>query len=114
MSARVIIALLLLAAKLSWPQVEPSGTGGAATTDNDTQMMTPPPVSGDAYPTTVGSEERSNYLSASIALSGGYDNNVFPGSTASSVKNDGTFSILPTFMLSQSTPRQQTTLSYGP
>ncbi len=114
MSARVIIALLLFAAKLSWPQVEPSGTGGAATTDNDTQMMTPPPVSGDAYPTTVGSEERSNYLSASIALSGGYDNNVFPGSTASSVKNDGTFSILPTFMLSQSTPRQQTTLSYGP
>jgi hypothetical protein len=113
MSARVIIALLLLAAKLSWSQVEPSGTGGAATTDNDSEMMTPPPVSGDAYPTTVGSEQRSNYLSASIALSGAYDNNVFPGSTAASV-NDGTFSILPTFMLSQSTPRQQTTLSYSP
>jgi hypothetical protein len=113
MFARVTVVLLLLAAKLSWPQVEPGGTGGAATTDNDTQMMTPPPVSGEAYPATAGSEERSNYLSAGLAVSGAYVNNVFSGSTGSPV-NDGTFSILPTFMLSQSTPRQQTTLSYSP
>jgi hypothetical protein len=93
--------------------VEPGGTGGAATTDNGTQMMTPPPVSGEAYPTTVGSEERSNYLSTGVAISEAYVNNAFLGSTASPV-NDGTFSILSTFMLSQSTPRQQTTLSYSP
>ncbi len=112
MFARVTLVLLLLAAKLSWPQVEPGGTGGAAT-DIDAQMMTPPPVSGEAYPATVGSEERSNYLSAGVAVNGAYVNNVLPGSTTSPV-NDGTFSILPTFMLSQSTPRQQTTLSYSP
>jgi hypothetical protein len=113
MFARVTLVFLLLAAKLSWPQVEPGGTGGAAITDNDTQMMTPPPVSGEAYPTTVGSEERSNYLSAGVAVSGAYVNNVLPGSTTTPV-NDGTFSILPMFMLAQSTPRQQTTLSYSP
>ena len=121
MFARATLVLLLAAAKLSWPQVEPGATGGAATPDNDTQMMTPPPVSGVAYPTTVGSEERSNYLSAGVVVSGAYVNNVFPeeqvsvspGSTASPV-NDGTFSILPAFMLSRSTPRQQTTLSYSP
>ena len=116
MSARVTIALLLLAAKLSWPQVEPSGTGGAANTDDDSQMMTPPPVSGEAYPTTVGSEERSNYLSTGIAVIGAYITNAVPGATANSVNpvNDGVFSIFPTFALSQSTPRQQTALSYSP
>ena len=113
MFARVTLVFLLLAAKLSWPQVEPGGSGGAATPDNDAQMMTPPPVSGEAYPTTVGSEERSNYLSAGVAVSGAYVNNALPGSTTIPV-NDGTFSILPMFMLAQSTPRQQTTLSYSP
>jgi hypothetical protein len=113
MSARITIVFLLLAAKLSWPQVEPSGTGGAANTGNDDQMMTPPPVSGQAYPATVGSEERSNYVSAGVTVSGAYINNVLPGSITTPV-NDGTFSILPTFALAKSTPRQQTALSYSP
>ena len=44
-------------------------------------MMTPPPVSGGAYPTTVGSEERSNYMSTGVAASGAYVSNILPAST---------------------------------
>ena len=93
-------------------QVEPGATGGAAT-DNDTQMMTPAPVSGEAYPTTFSSNARSNYLSLGVSANGAYVNNVLPGSTTTPV-NDATFSIAPTLTLSRSTPRQHTDLSYSP
>ena len=113
MFARVILILLLLAAKLSWPQVEPGATGGAATPDNDAQMMTPPPVSGEAYPNITGSEIQANYLSTSLAVNGGYVENVLPSPTAT-LGNDATFSIIPTLAISRSTPRQQETVTYSP
>jgi hypothetical protein len=113
MLARVTLVFLLLAAKLSWPQVEPGATGDAAIPDNDTRMMTPPPVSGLAYPDTIGSEIRTNYLSTSLAVNGGYVENVLPSETATPV-NDATFSIISTLAISRSTPRQQETVTYSP
>ena len=35
-------------------------------------MKTPPPVSGQSYPTQVTSEERSNYLRAGVAFTSAY------------------------------------------
>ncbi len=113
MFARITLVLVLLVTMPAWSQVEPGATGGAATPDNDAQMVTPPPVSGEAYPNITGSEIQANYLSTSLAVNGGYVENVFPNSTATPV-NDATFSIIPTVAISRSTPRQQETLTYSP
>jgi hypothetical protein len=75
-------------------------------------MLAPPPVSGEAYPTTVGSQARSNYLAAGLALVGSYDNNVIVGS--GTPVGDGIYSILSTIALNQTTPRQQVTLQCSP
>ncbi len=103
-------ALIVTAPVLA--QVEPGATGGAAT-DSDTQMMTPPPASGEAYPTTFGSGARSNYLSLGLSANGGYVNNVFPGSTLP-VSNDAMISIAPSITLSRSTGREHLDLGYVP
>lgn len=114
MFARITLVLVLLMARASWSQVEPGATGGIEAPDNDAQlMMTPPPVSGEAYPNTIGSEIQTNYLSASVAVNGGYVTNVLPSQTATPV-NDSTFSIFPAIAISRSTPHQQETLTYSP
>jgi hypothetical protein len=76
-------------------------------------MLTPPPLSGQAYPTMVGSQERSNYLAAGLAFSGSYDDNVIVGSGAAPIA-DGIYSILPSISLNQTTPKQQLTLQVSP
>ena len=60
--------------------------------ENDLRMKTPPPVSGKAYPTEVGSQARSNYLSGGINFNTGYNSNVFAGGTGTPV-SDMTYSI---------------------
>jgi len=76
-------------------------------------MRTPPPVSGEAYPTETGSEARSNYLRAGFTLNTAYDDNVFAGAASKPV-GDVTFAINPTFMIDQSTPRTRRSLAYSP
>ena len=78
MFARVTVLLVLAAAIPAWSQVEPDATGGTAPTLDDTQMMTPPPVSGMPYPNFTGTETRSNYLDASLNLNAAYNDNVVP------------------------------------
>ncbi len=54
MFAKTCLILALLVAMPAWSQVSTTDGGvGLAMTD---QMLTPAPVSGEAYPTTVGSE----------------------------------------------------------
>jgi hypothetical protein len=113
MFARVTVLLVLAAAIPAWSQVEPSATGGSTPTPDDTQMMTPPPVSGMPYPNFSGTETRSNYLSASLNLNAAYNDNVVPGNAAQAV-SDETYWILPSVTLSKSTPRQKVTLGYSP
>ena len=56
MFTRVCLSLALLAAMPAWPQVDTNATGAGMNTADQTQMLTPPPVSGEAYPTAVGSD----------------------------------------------------------
>ena len=79
----------------------------------DAPMLTPPPVSGQPYPSTVGDEVRSNYLSAGFTTSAAYDDNVLEGSAGAPI-NDVIYSIFPTIALNQITPRQRRTLTYSP
>ncbi len=76
-------------------------------------MQTPPPVSGQAYPTTVGSQARSNYLATGLTFVGAYDDNVVAGVSTTPIR-DGIYSILPVIGLNQTTPRQQLSLQYSP
>jgi hypothetical protein len=103
----------LLAAVPAWTQVEPSATGGASVSDENAQMTTPPPVSGEAYSTTTGSEERSNYFGFGINLSPAYDDNVLSGSTSKPV-GDVNYLISPSLTLDLTTARQHEAVSYNP
>ena len=94
-----------------WSQVEPSATGGGFTLD-DEHMMTPPPVSRDAYPVIVGAETRSNYISGGLVFTGAYTDNLlrFNGNDPVS---DETYTFLPTIALDRRTPRQGESLRYS-
>lgn len=106
---------LFLAALVALPavaQVEPSATGGSATED-DSQMMTPPPVSGMPYANSSSSEERSNYLSASVTGSAAYIDNVLPGAGATPL-GALNYSVYPGVAFDRSIPRQKEQFSYSP
>jgi hypothetical protein len=76
-------------------------------------MQTPPPVSGQAYPTETGSEARSNYLRAGLNIQTAFDDNLEPGTTGNPV-SDVVYSIGSSFALDQSTPRTHKMFSYSP
>jgi hypothetical protein len=76
-------------------------------------MRTPPPVSGEAYPTETGSEARSNYLRAGLTVDTAYDDNVLAGSNANPIR-DLTYTVGTALSLDQSTPRLHETFTYSP
>src|SRR5579863_6639246 len=103
--------LAIVAAVPLCSQVEPSGSGGNSSL-GDSRMMTPPPVGGGAYPGTVGSEERSNYLAGGLVFTGAYIDNLMVGNVTSPI-SDETYSFLPTIGFDRRTPRQGESLSYS-
>jgi hypothetical protein len=110
MLTRVCLSVALLVAMPVWSQVEPSATGPPSSEED---MRTPPPVSGEAYPTETGAETRSNYLRAGLNMQTAYDDNVRPGNTNKPV-SDVIYSIGSTFSLDQITPHAHRTLTYSP
>lgn len=106
------ICLLLISSISLWSQVEPAASGGGFDLD-DLHMMTPPPVSGDAYPVMVGSEMRSNYVSAGLVFTGAYMDNLLVANSAGHPMSDESYTFLPTFGLDRRTPRQGETLTYS-
>ena len=104
MLTRICLSLALIAAPPIWSQ---------ATVDDEAQMLVPPPVSGIAYPTMVGSEMRSNYLTAGFILNTAYDDNILAGGSAIPIR-DISYSMWPTITFNVTTPRQQRMLTYSP
>jgi hypothetical protein len=92
-------------------QVQPSASGGPTNLD-DTRMMTPPPVSGGAYPGNVGAENRSNFLRAGLVVTGSYNDNIEPGVGAQEV-GDSSYSIVPNISIDRRAPRESMSLSYS-
>src|SRR5271157_2013165 len=113
MLKRACLSFALLVAMPVWSQVATSAAQATPGPDDDAQMQTPPPVSGQAYPTLVGSETRSNYLDAGLILNTAYDDNV-PGVTSAHPVSDVIYTIWPTIALDQTTSRQHRTLTYSP
>ncbi|MGA8743306.1 MAG: hypothetical protein WB561_19110 [Terracidiphilus sp.] len=99
-----------IAAVPLWSQVQPSATGGGFTLD-DTRMMTPPPVSGGAYPKNVGAESRSNFVGGGLVVTGAYNDNIMVDPTQKIA--DVNYSIVPTISIDRMTPREALALSYS-
>ena len=110
MLIRVLSCILLVAAIApglqtdAWSQVAPA---------KGDSMLTPPPVSIEAYPKEVGSEVRSNFLRAGVTVSAGYIDNLYAGS-GNAVLGETTISIRPTISFDATSYRQQSTLFYSP
>jgi hypothetical protein len=113
MLIRVCLSLVLLAGMPAWSQVDASTTEAGTNPTDEARMLTPPPVNGEAYPTAVGSEMRSNYLRAGLTFNAAYTDNVLGGVSANPV-SDISYSIWPTIALDQTTPRLHSMLTYSP
>jgi len=110
MRGRVLL-IVMLAATAGRAQVAPSATGGFA--GSQTQMMTPPPVSGAGYATEVGAEERTNYVRGGVSTATAYISNLYPGGSGPSLA-ETTVSVLPTVALDSTSVRQHALFTYSP
>ena len=109
MLTRACLSLALLMGVPAWCQVYTNGAD--ADTTNDTRMLTPPPVSGQAYPAAPAGEQRSNYLRYGLSFSSAYSDNAFGGTNPQS---DVSYSIAPTIALDETTSTLHSVLSYSP
>jgi hypothetical protein len=109
MLTRVCFGIALLAAVPVWSQVD--NTTDASSTSTS-QMVTPPLVSGVAYPSGVGSETRSNYLGGGLVFGVGHIDNLFAGS--GSPVSDTTYLVQPTISFDQTSSRFHQTYTYSP
>jgi len=115
----ICVGLLLLPVAPLWSQVDatptvpvPAVTGAAPASSSD-QMMTPPPVSGQSYPTAPTAGERSNYLRGGVAFASAYTDNAL-GSVNGHPISDVSYSIWPTLALDESTSRLHIVSTYAP
>ncbi|HEX4310740.1 MAG TPA: hypothetical protein VHZ25_11985 [Acidobacteriaceae bacterium] len=117
MTPRILILLALFAAVPAWSQA--TGTGTVSTDEQPDSplandgMLTPPPVSGQAFPVLTGAEERSNYLNLGVTANVAYDDNVEGGYTGVS-KGDVIYSIWPSVSLNRDSLRVREIFNYSP
>ena len=111
MLTRICLGLLLLLPTYAWSQADTNNTEAAGNPGYEVPMRTPPPVSGQAYPTAFTSETQSNILRAGLTVSTGYSNNVVGGEPPESSPY---YSIWPTLALDANTNRIHWVLNYSP
>jgi hypothetical protein len=114
---QICAGLLLFPAPYLWSQGDntpaapvPAVVGPESNAD---AMLAPPPVSGESYPTVVGSEERSNYLRGGMAFTSAYTDNAL-GSVSGQPVSDISYSIAPFLTLDETTPRLHIISTYAP
>jgi hypothetical protein len=106
------LTLALLVVTPLWAQSDSNANGNEpAIPLMDTNMLTPPPVSGQSYPTALGSEERANFLRYGVSFNSAYSDNTLGGPTPVS---DVNYSIWPTIALDQKSSTLHTVLTYAP
>ena len=121
----ISVGLVLLAGAPLWSQDEPrpvpvpAATGPASdvfasSDDSSGRMLTPPPVSGQSYPTSPTSEERSNYLRGGLAFTSAYTDNAVGSVVDGHPVSDVSYSVWPTIGLDETTPRSHLVLTYVP
>jgi len=113
MLTQVCLSIALLVALPACAQVVPAATGGTPAVDEETPMQTPPPVSGEPFPTLSTSETRSNYLRGGLSFETAYDDNEVPYGTTHPI-GDVMYSVRPTITIDLTRPRFHQTLTYNP
>jgi hypothetical protein len=108
---------VMLGATALWSQTEqteavPAAQDGIVSTATDDRMLTPPPVSGESYPTAGSAETRSNYLRGGMTFNSAYNDNVLGGD--GTPVSDISYSVWPSLALDESTPRMHWTTTYSP
>ena len=122
----ICLAFILFAAVPLWSQEDANTTPATTATSatpataegpsadlDEAPMVTPPPVSGAAYPTETISESRSNYLLGGLTFNSTYTDNLLGGGSTKPV-SDISYSLWPFVDLNQVTPRWHTDLTYSP
>ena len=107
-----LCAILFLATPL-WSQVSSPGEESVNAPNAENRMLTPPVVSGQAYPVAGASEERSNYLRGGVAFTTAYSDNVM-GSSSGNPVSDISYSVWPTLAIDQTTSRVHWGANYAP
>jgi hypothetical protein len=114
MSRKILLSLAVFAGSLNlWCQVEPSATGGAGNSDDDSLMTLPPSVSGSFYPSETGDQYKENSLSGGILFTAAYDDNVLAGQATKPITAES-YTILPNIALNTRTSRLNGSLRYSP
>jgi hypothetical protein len=113
MLLRSCLFLAWFAAFPAWAQVAPSATGTEGTPDESSQMMTPPPVSSQSYPSDVGAQTQSNFIRGGIIINTSYIDSLYAGD-GSAAQGETTITVLPTISFDKSIPRQHISLTYSP
>ncbi|MGC2329518.1 MAG: hypothetical protein WA604_22600 [Candidatus Sulfotelmatobacter sp.] len=91
-----------------------SGTGSdSAPVSNEDRMVTPPPVSGQSYPTASVSQERSNYLRGGVLFTSAYSDNAV-GPVNGHAESDVSYSVAPTLAIDETTSRTHFVMTYAP
>ena len=107
---QICAGLIMLLASTLWSQV---GNTPAQPDNNDSRMLTPPPVSGQTYPTAFASEERSNYLRGGVTFTNAYTDNAV-GAVNGHPVSDVSYSVAPMIALDETTSRLHLLLTYAP
>lgn len=110
MRTRMILGLMLLAAIPVWAQIDDEPEAEASV-PNAGQMVTPPLISNQPYPTEGLSEMGSNYITAAVNMNVGYIDNLYPGNSGGAI-GETTFLIAPSIALDQASPRQHRRVTY--
>lgn len=127
----VLLAISTAIAAPAWSQTEttpsqqpvPAMVGfdkSSAPADNynpdnsDDRMTPPPPVSGQAYPMALTSEERSNYVRGGVSFTGAYSDNALGTIVNGHPVSDQSYSVAPSIALDETTPRIHYLLNYAP
>jgi hypothetical protein len=104
-------AIVLVAAPV-WSQADNSQSQQSSPESSEDRMVTPPPVSVEAYPTTYAAESRSNYVRGRLTFSPGYSDNVFDGSGRP--LSDVSYSVWPSITLDETRSNFHGLMSYAP
>ena len=104
------LGVILLAAVQAMAQDTPADTSGF---NERNGMQAPPPVSGQAFSTQVGSEVRMNYLSMGLGTVIAYDNNLVAG-YGSKPLSEWSYTVWPTITVDKNTRRALALVTYTP
>lgn len=90
----------------------PDASSDSGPVNSEDRMVTPPPVSGQSYPTASVSHERSNYLRGGVLFSTAYTDNAV-GLVNGHPESDVSYSVAPTLAIDETTTRTHFVMTYA-